>query len=390
MIMKSSLMYSMLAIMLIVVGCSPSHNEPNVPEKKVTFRYTLPDKWKDSKIAELNVEVKNKDTGVTKTFSLKGDKEMKVSLPGGIYDIGATAKISDVEFRAHLSDFSIKADTEITLDMYPVPHGSFVIRELFYSGATTTKGKKYLHCDYVILTNNSDKTLYADGLSFMGTGQNTKLASDEQYSKVLPAVVAEFIFTIPGSGKDVPVPPGGDIVLAMEAKNHTETSTQAADLSKHANFEWFEPNERFQLTDNPNVPNMKIDFKESQTITKLHVGGYKSYCLIRMPKPINEVMVQDTIMYKAPNPKVPARPYPKIPMEWILDGVELFDGPNIITKALPSAVDKSHTYVTEKYKGYVVTRKVDYIVGDRKVYADTNDSKRDFERDQASSLLSKR
>ena len=45
--------------------------------------------------------------------------------------------------------------------------GGFVISEIFFTGTTTPEGKQYSNDQYIIITNNSDVTLYADSLAFV-------------------------------------------------------------------------------------------------------------------------------------------------------------------------------------------------------------------------------
>ncbi len=363
-----------------------------VPENahEVTFVFNMP-KGDINKLSNIALMLSNKETGKKIVLeNLKSDERVQEIIPLGIYDITAQGSLNKQQYIFGQSDVTIDKSTKtiiINLLQNNTSKG-LLIREIFYSGATKTKGKgSYTFAHYVVLNNNSDETLYADSLVFVGTASNTKIAADKYRSYLPKAVVADFAFMIPGNGKSHPVKPGQDLVICMEAKNHNEIASNAPNLARKAHFEWFEPNDIYQLTDNPKVPNMEILFKTSRTITALHMRGYVSYFIFKLTKSKERLFKENAAMFPYPNPKVPPVLRPIIPAEWILDGVELFDQAGGITKALPATVDKTHTFCSETGKGYTIQRKVAMTVKGRKVYRDTNDSMSDFERDKPSSLL---
>lgn len=363
-----------------------------IPENTVVvnFSFRMPEGDKNI-LDNISLKILNKDTGKEiQITGIKGDKKVEELIPYGVYDIMAEGSVKTTyTYTALLSNVAITPKNDnIVMDMLLSHTGStFVISEIFYSGATNDKTKKsYNFAHYLILRNNSDVTLYADKLVFVGTASNTKIPSDK-YREYLPnEVVADFAFMIPGDGTKYPVEPGKEIVICMEAKNHNEIASNAPDLSKKANFEWFEPNDLYQLTDNPDVPNMEIIFKTSRTITALHSRGFTSYFIFKLNMSKDELFEKHAKMFPYPNPTIPPVKRPVIPSSWILDGVELFNAENGITKALPSSVDKSHTFCSETGQGFTIQRKTTNK-DNRVVCVDTNDSKNDFERDKPSSLL---
>ncbi len=380
-----------ILFVLAVAGCKK--DEPAPTSKDVNFKLNV-DKELKATLGQITLTLTNKTTGATLVFDkLPSGTTIKKEVAYGIYDLRAEAqgKIGEktMNFTGALLEQVIdEKTTDLNIEMLPEIKGSLLIREIFYSGAAKTKGKgSYTFAHYVVLNNNSDETLYADSLVFVGTASNTKIAADKYRSYLPKAVVADFAFMIPGNGKSHPVKPGQDLVICMEAKNHNEIASNAPNLARKAHFEWFEPNDIYQLTDNPKVPNMEILFKTSRTITALHMRGYVSYFIFKLPKSKERLFKENATMFPYPNPKVPPVLRPIIPAEWILDGVELFDQAGGITKALPATVDKTHTFCSETGKGYTIQRKVAMTVKGRKVYRDTNDSMSDFERDKPSSLL---
>ncbi len=369
-------------------GASKKH-----PSKKFSLELQNPDGL-ELTLSKISLIIKNKDTGKVITHEAKNEAKPTIDLPLGVYDIKVQAVGTDKEGKEYQlngmkQDFAFMGKEEpLVLTLLPEYKGAaFVIKELFYSGGQNHTSKKaHLSAHYVIITNNTDKVQYADSLVFAGTAANTA-KPDNNYVKELPSVVPQFMFMIKGTGKSVPVQAGEDLVICMEARNHNADANNTPDLSK-ADFEWYEKHDgRVQLTDNPEVENMHILFKTSRTITALHMKGYTSFFIFKMPMGYEELMKEHSKEFTFPNPKTPPRMYPVIPDGWIMDGVDLYNSENIKLKALPTSIDKSHTFVSATLKGYTIQRKIHYKVGERKVYIDNNDSMNDFERDKASSLI---
>lgn len=395
---KRNLAILMATLMaLFMASCEKDVNEPNptppVEEtsKEVSFSFVLP-KGVTEVIEDITLEIKNKETGkIIKFEDLKSSEEKKVEVEFGTYDLSASATLDDkVSYVGLIADLAItKESDKLSIQLEAQIKGGLVIKEIFYSGATNDQsGKQYKPgVDYIILNNNTSEVIYADSICFAGTASNTAIASDKYRGHLPGSVVTDFVFMVPGDGKSYPIQPGEDFVLSMEAKNHNEFSSQCPDMSKHADVEWFEPNDRFQLTDNPDVPNMEIIFKTSRTITALHMRGNVSYFVFRLEKSIEDLLKENTESFPYPNPSIPPVDRVVVPTDWILDGVELGAKEEGIFKALPATVDMSHTYCSEMRKGYTVQRKVERAIGERKIYQDTNNSAEDFLRDQPSSLL---
>lgn len=403
--MKKIHLYFFCAIsLLLAVGCKsgPENKEDldidnkddvQVEKKeKLGVVLTAPEGF-EAELSEINITFTNKETGKVTEKNAQNNLILNVELLKGIYDVLVEAKAllkndETKHMSAQVSNVSVSENSvPLYITLLPEYKGAFVIKEIFYSGATNDKTKRgYMFAHYVIINNNSNELQYADSLVFAGTAANTAIISDN-YRPLLPEVVTDFMFMIPGKGKSVPVKPGEDIVICMEAKNHQEIASNAPDLSKKADFEWFEPNEYYQLTDNPDVPNMSILFKTSRSITSLHTRGFVSYFIFKLPMSYEELMKEHSKSFPYPNPRIPPIDRPIIPDTWIMDGIDLHNTPNIPLKALPSSVDKSHSFCTATSLGYTLQRKVFYKTGKREVYLDNNDSMNDFNRDQPSSIL---
>lgn len=391
--MKKNLSVLLSLIMLgwFICSCDKDNGPKEETAKELQIAFKMP--ANDTHTLEnIMLTMENIDTGEKIVIeNLKSNEKATVKLAFGQYNIVAEGNHDTHQYTAKIGPIAISKESDGEMEIaliHTLISNSFVIKEMFYSGGTNNANKKsYQFAHYVILHNNSKQTLYADSIVFVGTASNTKIKTDNYRSYLPNKVVADFAFMIPGKGKDHPVKPGEDLVICMEAKNHQEIASNVPNLAKKAHFEWFEPNEYYQLTDNPNVPNMEILFKTSLSITSLHSRGYQSYFIFKLPKSKEKLFEENAADFKFPNPKVPPIKRPVIPAEWILDGVELFDKTDGITKALPTSIDKSYTFCSEAGKGYTIQRKTNKDAHGRTFYIDTNDSANDFEKDRPSSIL---
>lgn len=273
--------------------------------------------------------------------------------------------------------------------------GGFVISEIFFTGTTTPEGKQYSNDQYIIITNNSDVTLYADSLAFVESSFLT--VNDYEYvpdiSKDTLAVDA--VYMIPGSGMSVPVEPGKSLTLAVNAINHKEGNANSLDL-RQADFEFYDvsSNPTYNDVDNENVPNLDKWYCYTATLYTMHNRGFKSYAIAKMLGTKEDFLKENayvgkyvmTVNGNAYEMKV-NNTY-KLPMKWVVDGVNLSVEEEWQWNVLPANVDSGWTFcgktLNDKTRySKAVIRKKD---ADGK-YVDTNNSTNDFTAEAVPSLL---
>jgi hypothetical protein len=110
---------------------------------------------------------------------------------------------------------------------------------------------------YLELANNSDTTVYLDGLvigeGFYGTATEFHAgicANYEPQTNDPDGVWARYLDSLPGTGHDYPLAPGATAMIATDAIDHTDIAPAGLDLS-HADFEFIGTAD----VDNPSVPN---------------------------------------------------------------------------------------------------------------------------------------
>ena len=142
---------------------------------------------------------------------------------------------------------------------------SLVISEFFDNYTYPTPAAPYQDNSFVELYNNADTVIHMDGM-LLARG----LAPSYDY-ETFPCVVytpltmdpsgvwVRWIAKFPGSGGAYPIPPGGSIVVATDAIDHSVIVPGGLDL-RSAQFEMIGVAD----VDNPSVPNM-IDITEGGT-----------------------------------------------------------------------------------------------------------------------------
>ena len=404
-----------LMALLFIVGCSTmfvscSDNEETISQSKATFAVNVPADLTDATLQNIELTLVNVQTGaktVLNTFTQKGNQYVAdATLNVGTYNVVMTGKASykfdnktlESQVRAQQNNVSVGENgttNNITLlpEVYNTAEG-FVISEVFFTQMLTTEGKPYLYGQYVIITNNTDNTLYADSLVFLQSANISSLKHDYTKDFRTNSMLAGSLFMIPGKGKDVPVAAGKSIVIALNGKDHSKFVPHGPDLSK-ANFEIYDiSTNRVVDEDQPNVPNLDRWFAKSASITVLHSGGVETYALARIP--VSKETYMKDYQYDASylfkfntTEKVMTTKGYLVPNSWIIDAVNLGMKNEYKWNVISPKLDAGFTYCLEGLGdktayGTAVIRRME-----NGKYVDTNNSTNDFTPKTTPSLLTK-
>lgn len=264
----------------------------------------------------------------------------------------------------------------------PTKTSAVLIQEIYFTNSAYPDGKQYLFDTYVQLYNNSPFTVYLDGLAFSRTHNIVELDPAGRIPKAYVGtewVMPEFIFVIPGEGKERKLEPGKTFLFADQAQNHKDEEknpNSPVDLSI-ADYEWYEDN--FRDVDNPFVPNLIVQYTRSKSITLLHNRGYSGYFIWYPEIPIEQYMDEHNDMGQPPNPSFPPELFYIIHTDVIVDAVSGSHPENGVKfPVLPASVETGYTYCDGKAIGKSIKRKILKKIGDRYVLQDTNNSTNDF------------
>ncbi len=280
-----------------------------------------------------------------------------------------------------------------------VKSGSFVIEEVFFAGVVpegSTSSDSIDGDQYIKIVNNTNNLLYADKLAIALSDKNSQNGGRAYYEPTVilkDSIAVGTVYRIPGNGQDVPVLPGHSLTIAVNAQNFAAENGAGMDLS-HADFEIFD-GEDVDL-DNPDVPNLEAWTKMSNTYTTLHNRGYFSLALISYP----EDMTAESYMKDWPwvgtekfilNDEVFGEfeidpGYYLVKNEWVVDGINLGVEESIGRLCFNASIDAGYTGCGKVDRDDTRYGKSALRKSENGVFADTNNSTNDFNRDATPTL----
>lgn len=388
----------LLTVCFSFVSCSDDKDDPQTLETSAKINIEMPMNIQVKDFKNALVLLTNKTTKTVysvKEFSKteKGYTAEIKNIPVGTYSVLAQGILT---YEAGGKEVSIEVNTtnenvqlvennsnqiNLLLNVTTGKEG-FVISEFFFRGTQTPKGKPYFADQYIKITNNTSKLMYADSLVIMESaftnGVKRKYIKDYRNE----GFAAGAIYMIPGRGKDVPVKPGETLLLALNGNNHKSVNANSFDLSK-ADFEFYDiSTNNYKDEQNANVKDLERIFTTSASILVLNMKGNKAYAIGKIQGTIQDFLKNnnyDAQYNNNVNGKLMTQKAYFLPSAWIIDAVnvDIKDNPhdwNII----PVSMDKGFTYCNDNAKdksgiGTAVVRKMK-----NGKYVDTNNSTEDF------------
>lgn len=299
------------------------------------------------------------------------------------YNVSCTGKLNDEE-REYLADppadgisvitngsiggLQIFADTAAEMDMMVAVESNIIISKIFYNGSKDNNDKNYQLDMYVEFYNNSDEEITTENLYFalLETDANSRVLEEKE-----EFVYGKNVFRFPV----VTVAPGGSLVFAREARDHTTQAANSVDLTD-ADFQAAAANGSpgpYAVT----MPTVYHTIESLNYLLFLFAGG-------------NGVILFKTSDDPADFPKVQFGSNAtttiglQIPVNSIIDGFDTLvpgNPVNTAKKRLSNKIDATYIALptSGNYQGISFDRKVIGITDTgRKVLKDTNNSVEDF------------
>ncbi|MBS7199954.1 MAG: DUF4876 domain-containing protein, partial [Bacteroidales bacterium] len=274
---------SLIVTIFSVLSCTDDNKTVNTTE--FTLNTTLPEGFEEPSISNMVVKFTNVNTGRVTNNTTFENNQIHVTLPEGMYHISMEGFIQykregesheglirGYEESVNISGTTASLATELFISQ---TSSDFIIAEIFYTGTVTEEGQQYNGDKYIKIYNNTDKVLYADGLSILGSAFQTVDKQDYTPDIMKEAMAVSAILTIPGNGTEHPVNPGEYIIIADNGINHQAQNSNSIDLSK-ADFEIFY--EDSDDIDNHEVPNILTPYGKFV----FHNRGFNSYAIARL------------------------------------------------------------------------------------------------------------
>lgn len=316
----------------------------------------------------------------TYIISLQGDVEITEN--GQV----KTYKIKGYQGNIIINSATVSAPVSLFLSD---PTAKFIFKEIFFTGTVTPEGKQYNGDKYFILYNNSTDTLYADGLILAQSSFTTTTKYDYTPNVMNEAFTSDDMIMIPGSGKDYPVAPGEQLVIANNAINHKEINSNSIDLTgSDLEIELISSIN----VDNPAVPNM-VSLSGSML---MHNRGFTSYALIQLPagKDTQQWLGESQYEYSylAANGREMKKEGYKIANNYIMDAVNLSVEQGFAWIVTAPSLDMGWTYCgrtsadATRYGKSVLRKTLSSSNGGLLFLQDTNNSTEDFNPESVPSL----
>lgn len=339
------------------------------------------------------------DKGVVQFRLIKGFYRISVA------DDAGDAIFNGMSDRVRLTEGDFSLALAVT---YSKP-GQIIIKEIYTGGCSKAPYEGSYQSDrYFILHNNSSKTEYLDGLCF-GTldPHNSNAPSGNVWTTTDPvtgavlfrdyAPVVEAVWRLPGGGNDFALQPGEDAVVVVNgAIDHTQQYPESVNLNHEEYFVCYNPTLYPNVSYHP-APGDRIS-PERYCQVLLKVGKANGYILsinsptlilFRAPEEVDmESYLADRATSTVTKPGS-TEICVKIPWEWVLDGVEVYNGTaSNNEKRLPDAVDAGFVVLLGSAMGHTLHRHLDTKASEDagyEIYRDTNNSSVDlYEREEQS------
>lgn len=313
--------------------------------------------------------------------------ESKIALSGGktaIYN-GSTDRIKVTPDNSVISDYNLTLNYSQT--------SQIVIKELYYTGCTNPEtGKNYIKDSYFILYNNSADVAYLDSLC-VGVAYPYNAPTDGKLSDWVKPGTSELRDSIPsacmgwmfqGTGNSIPLQPGEEVVVSLNAIDHTTICSTSVDLGRSNYYAMYDAaNTPSQSAPNPGVNTLECFWKTGTSRAFVISISSPAIFIYTMGGKSKEQFILDS---KAVNPNSPGNRNNDVLLidkNLVVDGLECLISQSQ-TKRLRSEIDNGFAMIKEGGgSGKSVHRKVDEeataAAGGRIVYQDTNNSSNDFE-----------
>lgn len=331
-----------------------------------------------------------------------------LSLRNGIYRINVSGRFDRDVFNGAADKVVISgSDVAMSLPLSYSRAGSIVIKELYCGGCKMLPQEgNYQGDQYFILHNNDYNVQYLDSLCFgtlspnNSTGTNPWVSKNEStgetiFPDFLPIIQA--VWQMPGDGDDFPLQPGEDAVICLRgAIDHTLQYPLSVNLNKPDYFVCYNITYFWNTMYHPAPGNLISQDRIVDVVIK--TGQANAYTLSLSSPTLVIWKPEGMTMHEFANAPGNVIPVPgsnvddvvTIPMDWVYDAVEVFDGRSANnSKRLPPAVDAGYIMQTDTYLGRSLMRHVDEnasAAAGYEVLADTNNSLNDFYETEKQSL----
>ena len=391
-----------LSIVLAAVSCADIRHVN--PYEEGLHALTVTPQWPDDGFERSGAEVRVEDmnTGNRYVSQTSADGTATFTLPNGLYRVTLSGRDGSNVFNASADKVVISGrDHTLALTLSISKAGSIVIKELYCGGCKKFPQEGDYQADqYIILHNNDFDVQYLDGICFgtlspyNATGSNPWIQNGE-LPDFIPVIQA--VWQFPGDGDDFPLQPGEDAVLCLRgAIDHAAQYPLSVNLNRPDYFVCYNSTYFDNTKFHPAPGNLISQDRYLDVVIK--TGKANAYTMsLSSPAVVifraEGITIQDYVLIPENVTPVPGNAVDnvvKVPYEWVLDAMEVFDGRSANNqKRLAASADAGYVSLSDTFLGHTLMRRVDEEATAQAGYeilVDTNNSLNDFYETEKQSL----
>lgn len=377
-----------LLFILLLSACS----EEEIRSCAVNVQVVFPEDYATQPFDDMKVTLTNKagGTAYTSPCSFAGVAAFDVE-PGdyaaSVYYQTATGLVFNgrIESLSLMPDDGGASPRTVELSLLYVKTNALVIKEIYYDGCFGREGEGYEDDQYITLCNNSDETLYLDGLCVAEV--DFSLADESPWMQRDPNMLripaGNFTWQFPGNGQNYPLLPGAETTIARNAVDHTGGEYQHPNSVNLSDVDWGFYHPTLKNVSAPGVKPMNMLLRVgTSTGFGFSLWG-PTVMLFALPVSDVQVYVADPANreMRPGREAQPGKEYLMIPREWVIDCIEcVFSEDELPLKRVPVDLDAGAIYIPGwGDTGKSLIRKRSVTSDGRTMYQDTNNSAQDFE-----------
>ena len=392
-----------MSIVLAAVSCADIRHVN--PYKEGLHVLTVSPDWPESGLERSGAEVRVEDmnTGSRYVSQTDADGKAAFSLPSGLYRVTLSGRDGSNVFNASADKVVVSGeDFTLDLNLSISKAGSIVIKELYCGGCKKLPLEGDYQADqYFILHNNDYQVQYLDGIClgtlspYNSTGANPWVSEKGQLPEFIPLIQA--VWQFPGDGDDFPLQPGEDAVICLRgAIDHAAQYPLSVNLNRPDYFVCYNSTYFNNTAYHPAPGNLISQDRYLDVVIK--TGKANAYTMsLSSPAVVifraEGITIQDYVLIPenvTPVPGSAVENVVKVPYEWVLDAMEVFDGRSVNNqKRLSASVDAGYVSLSDTFLGHTLIRRIDEEATAQAGYeilADTNNSLNDFYETEKQSL----
>ena len=392
-----------LSIVLAAVSCADIRHVN--PYEEGLHVLTVTPQWPETDLERSGAEVRVEDmnTGSRYVSQTGADGTATFTLPNGLYRVTLSGRDGSDVFNASADKVVISgSDHTLALTLSISKAGSIVIKELYCGGCKKLPQEGDYQADqYIILHNNDYQVQYLDGIClgtlspYNSTGANPWISEDGLLPEFIPLIQA--VWQFPGDGDDFPLQPGEDAVVCLRgAIDHAAQYPLSVNLNRPDYFVCYNSTYFDNTKFHPAPGNLISQDRYLDVVIK--TGKANAYTMsLSSPAVVifraEGITIQEYVLIPENITPVPGNAVDnvvKVPYEWVLDAMEVFDGTSASNqKRLAASADAGYVSLSDTFLGHTLIRRVDEEATAQAGYeilADTNNSLNDFYETEKQSL----